>query len=130
MKHYLYAILCLVVFYACQNQVKNEGNSKGELTFIEQSHKLGLIKQGDAVGHSFKFSNTGSEALVIQDVVKGCGCTDVNYPTNPIFPGETGVVEVVFNSKGWHGKQVKKVTVISNAIEPRQELLLWAEVSE
>ena len=129
MKQYLFAMLMLVVLNACQNQVKNDGNSKGELTFIEQSHKLGLVKQGDAVMHSFQFSNTGSEALVIQDIVKGCGCTEVNYPSNPILPGETGVVEVVFNSKGWHGKQVKKVTVISNTIEPRQELLLWAEVS-
>jgi hypothetical protein len=38
-----------------------------------------------------------------------------SYPKEPIAPGETGVVEVEFNSKGKPGHQQKNVMIYSNA---------------
>ena len=78
---------------------------------------FGDIVQGEQVEHTFKFKNTGTEALVITNVQVTCGCTTPKgWARDPIAPGQTSEVTVAFNSMGKFGKQTKVVTVVSNAV--------------
>lgn len=89
----------------------------GPTTTIEFSETLfdwGTITQGEIVKHTFEFTNTGNEPLIIKDAKGSCGCTIPKWPKDPIPPGETGQMEVVFTSKGKIGAQNKRVTITAN----------------
>jgi len=95
---------------------------------LDSLHHFGTVKEGTPVEYSFKFKNTGSKPLVITDAHASCGCTVPEKPEQPIRPGETGVIKVVFNSKGRNGHQEKTITVNSNARPEFGALILTGEV--
>lgn len=87
------------------------------LTWDKSTHDFGNIVQGDVVEHTFKFTNTGTEPLIITNVQVSCGCTTPKgWPRDPVMPGGTGELTVAFNSTGKMGAQTKPVTIISNAV--------------
>jgi hypothetical protein len=87
------------------------------ITFEKKSHDFGDIMQGDKVEHTFYFTNTGNEPLIITNVQVTCGCTTPKgWPRDPIPPGGKGELTVSFNSAGKEGRQNKPVTIISNAV--------------
>lgn len=87
------------------------------MTWDKSTHDFGNIEQGDVVEHTFKFTNTGTEPLIITNVQVSCGCTTPKgWPRDPVMPGGTGELTVAFNSTGKMGAQTKPVTIISNAV--------------
>ncbi|GAB5539636.1 MAG: DUF1573 domain-containing protein [Salibacteraceae bacterium] len=84
------------------------------IEFTEEAFDFGEITQGEKVEHTFMFKNTGENDLVIVSAKGSCGCTIPKWPKEPIAPGATGEMFVVFNSDGKKGKQHKKVSVIAN----------------
>ncbi|WP_373523104.1 DUF1573 domain-containing protein [Aquiflexum sp.] len=98
------------------------------IEFQEKSIDFGDITQGDKVEHTFLFKNTGNSPLMIQNVAVTCGCTAPNWPKEPIAPGTTGELKVVFNSTGKMGKQNSVIRVYSNASEPIEKVSLISNV--
>lgn len=92
------------------------------MTFEQTDYDFGSVKEGEKVQHTYKFKNTGSEPLIISGAKGSCGCTVPKWPSEPIPPGGTGVIDVQFDSKGKPGKQTKRVTVNANTI-PAQTFL-------
>lgn len=90
------------------------GGGRAYITFEEDSYFFGEIEEGELVKHTFKFRNDGDGVLVINDATATCGCTRPDFPFVPILPGETGDINVVFNSTGKVGTQKKAVTIFSN----------------
>lgn len=72
------------------------------------------IIEGEIVTHVFTFTNMSDEPLVLINVKGSCGCTVPQWPREPIAPGETASLTVVFNSKGRDGMQSKRVTITAN----------------
>jgi hypothetical protein len=93
-----------------------------KMEFEETEWNFGEIMQGESVDYAFKFTNTGTEPLIISNAKGSCGCTVPVWPREPVAPGESGVVDVKFNSTGKKGKQSKKVTLTTNMI-PSQMIL-------
>jgi len=125
------AIIFSLLFVAMACQHKNghrQGVSKGIVEFKEKSFSFGELKHGDVVGHRFKFINSGIEPVMIMHVEKSCGCTDVIYSHQPVLPGDSGFVELVFDTKGWNGRQVKQVKVLTNDSIGTRELRIWADI--
>ena len=86
-----------------------------EMTFVKDRLDFGDIVQGDNVSNVFEFTNTGKSDLILTAVTAGCGCTVAkNWPKDPIAPGESGTIEVIFNSAGKDGQQVKQIKVSAN----------------
>lgn len=77
-------------------------------------YDFGTVTEGEIVSHTFSFTNTGSEPLIISDAKGSCGCTVPSKPTAPIAPGEDGEITVQFNSKNKKGARNQKVTITSN----------------
>lgn len=98
------------------------------IVFEEESFDFGTITQGEKVEHTFKFTNTGSNDLVIVSAKGSCGCTIPKWPKEPIKPGQTGDMYVIFNSDGKSGKQHKKVSVIANTEPATSEVALQGDV--
>lgn len=87
--------------------------SMADLKFEEETFDFGKIKWNVPVTHIFKFTNTGSEPLIISNVKAGCGCTTPDWTKQPIPPGKTGYVSATFNAAA-SGQFGKAVTVTSN----------------
>ena len=84
------------------------------MEFEKKQHDFGHIKQGEQVATVFYFVNTGNAPLVINDVVRSCGCTTPFWPKEPIAPGDTSKIDVKFNSRGKKGQFTKTITIKHN----------------
>lgn len=85
-----------------------------EITFENDMHDYGTLKQGADGGCEFKFTNTGKEPLIISNAVGSCGCTVPTWPKEPILKGQTAVINVHYDTKRV-GAFTKNVTITSNA---------------
>lgn len=118
MKKYLFVLAALFITLPsiAQEAAANKANG-AVITFEKKSHDFGDILQGDKVEETFKFTNTGTEPLIITNVQVTCGCTTPKgWPRDPIMPGGKGEITVAFNSAGKSGRQNKVVTIVSNAV--------------
>lgn len=91
--------------------------------FMEESHNFGEVPEGDKVAHVFKFKNTGSNPLRVNNVKPSCGCTTPDWSKEDIAPGAEGFVNVEFDSKGKRGVQKKSVTVTFENTDPKNKIL-------
>jgi len=84
--------------------------------WLDSTYKdLGKVKEGQQVEVSFRFKNTGTKNLVIDDVTASCGCTVPEKPQEPITPGQEGMIKAKFDSKGKPvGEARKEVYVTAN----------------
>ena len=57
-----------------------------------------------------------------------CGCTAPEWPREPIAPGKTAKIKVVFNSAGKMGMQNKVITVMSNAVNNPERVKIVTNV--
>ena len=82
---------------------------------IDSVYNFGKVTDGEKVEYNFRFLNSGKNPLIISSVSASCGCTVADKPEEPVMPGETGFIKVVFNSEGRVGSAHKDVTVMANA---------------
>ena len=85
---------------------------------MDSVYDFGTVEEGKLVEFSFKFKNTGSKPLVIQDAHPSCGCTVAEKPEQPIRPGETGVIKAVFDTKGKGGNHQEKTILVNSNARP------------
>lgn len=74
----------------------------------------GTIEKSSTGVRFFKFTNTGTDPLVISNAKGSCGCTVPSYPKEPIMPGEAGYIKVKYDTKRV-GAFTKYVTLTTNA---------------
>lgn len=99
-----------------------------EITFDSYEHDFGQVTAGEVVEHTFVFTNTGENELIISDAKGSCGCTVPYYPKEPIAAGETGEIKVKYDSKGKNGMQRKNVTITANTDPGKTVLNIQTEV--
>jgi len=93
-----------------------------EINFPTPSFDYGMIEAGEKVVHTYPFTNTGTVPLVLSNAKGSCGCTVPEWPKEPILPGESAEIVVMFNSVNKKGTQNKRVTITANT-EPAQTFL-------
>lgn len=119
MKKYLFLIVVFGFAFQAFGQTTPAAEKKDGpvITWDKKTHDFGDINQGDKVDHTFYFTNTGTEPLLITNVQVSCGCTTPKgWPRDPVPPGGKAELSISFNSTGKMGKQSKPVTIISNAV--------------
>jgi len=102
------------------------------ITFEEPMKDMGEIYYGDSLKFTFKFKNTGDKDLIIENVITTCSCTSRNYTEGIIKPGESGVIDVSFDSSKQEkiGRQNKVITIISNAKNNPERVILNFNILE
>ena len=105
---------------------------KTAIKFTTDLHEFGNVEVNSENKYSFTFKNSGNEPLKISNAKGSCGCTVPNWPKEPILPGESGKIDVVFRpSKGQAGsKQTKTVTVSANTSPENTILKITAFVNK
>lgn len=77
---------------------------------VQKSEKdFGIIPLHEKREHVFLLTNTGNRLLVVHDVITSCGCTKAEYAKEPVRPGETLELKVIYNAdeKGRFRKSLK-----------------------
>jgi len=146
MKKLFLIALCAAAFSACQNKGSENSTTTTDSVTTETpviaeadapkvqvekaTYEFGEITQGEKVSYTFKFKNVGKTPLIITNATATCGCTQPEYPAEPVKPGEDGEIKVTFDSTGKLGLQDKVVTITSNANPKFEELHLVGNVKE
>ena len=116
MKKFLSCIILVLVSTIVFAQTVSKQNGP-VITWDKITHDFVKITQGEVVEHTFYFTNTGNEPLIITDVKVSCGCTTPKgWPKDPVMPGGKGELTVAFNSTGKIGMQNKPITIVSNSV--------------
>jgi hypothetical protein len=100
------------------------------IKFTEESYNFGKIIQGEKVSHTFTFTNEGKSNLIVASAKASCGCTVAQPPKEPIPPGGTGKIDVVFDSNGKSGNVSKSISVVTNCEPNTVILVIGGEVIE
>jgi len=108
--------------------IQESKNGSPKLVFSKISYDFGKITEGEIVGTSFTFTNTGNSNLLILDASASCGCTVPKWSKEPVLPGGRGTLDVIFDSSGREGKQNKSISVRSNASDQDVVIFITAEV--
>lgn len=98
-----------------------------KIEFKETTIDYGTIDKGADGVRVFEFTNTGDAPLIISKVKSTCGCTVPKKPEAPIMPGETGEIEVKYDTKRVMPIR-KTITVLSNAETPTVALKIKGNV--
>lgn len=98
-----------------------------KIEFKTETIDYGTIEKGADGVRIFEFTNTGNAPLIISKASSTCGCTVPKKPEGPIMPGETGKIEVKYDTKR-NGPIRKTITVVSNAETPTVALKIKGEV--
>lgn len=120
-----YLIAFLLAGFFSLNVVAQDQTAKIE--FKTDTVDYGEISKGSDGVRIFEFTNTGNAPLVISKVSSSCGCTIPKKPEAPIAPGETGEIQVKYDTNRV-GPIRKAITVISNAETPTVILKIKGEV--
>ena len=139
MKKILIIACAVIAFSACNNTASKtdekveqgvavSAEDAAKMTFEKEIYDFATIQQGEKVHYDFKFKNTGKSPLIITNATATCGCTEPEFPKEPVKPGEEGLIKVTFNSDGKKGMQDKVITITSNANPQANELHLVGDV--
>lgn len=99
------------------------------LEFEAMEQDLGTVSEGQKVPIMYKFKNTGSAPLIIQNAQPSCGCTDPDWTRDPVPVGGTGFVKAAFDTKGKAGPNTKTITVTANTWPKQVTLKFKANVT-
>jgi len=110
MKHLFFTICLLIFGFTAKSQI---ATTKMKLAATE--HDFGTFKE-EAGRQTFDFilTNTGTEPLVIQNVVASCGCTTPDWTKQPIPAGANGKVTAIYDPKDRPGQFNKTLSVYTN----------------
>ena len=100
----------------------SQSPAPGMLTFEDTKHSFGFVKEGEIVKFEYKYKNTGQSPVIISETKVECTCTKVEYPKEPILPGQSGVIKVEFNTKNKFDRQDRTVKVFSTGKGSPQDL--------
>ena len=98
-----------------------------KLTWIDKKIKKPTVMENTEVSAYFKFKNEGDEPLLISDAYATCECTTAEFPKQPIMPGQTDSLFVVFDGTKL-GVFNKPVYVEHNGTDRREVIFLKGEV--
>lgn len=90
--------------------------SAQKITTQHEVVDCGQVVFNKPVTAEFVLKNDGLKPLAINNVLKNCGCTEVDYPKTSIAAGESFVIKAVYDAKQM-GTFTKQVCLYTNADE-------------
>ena len=117
MKRTLNSVIIIAIsflFFNATIELEKNDIKTAILNFETEVIDYGTVLQNSNGVRQFTFTNTGSAPLLITKIRTSCGCTVPSYSKAPILPGETGELEIKYDTSRL-GAFTKTVTVISNA---------------
>ena len=100
------------------------------MVFDSYEWDFGQIDEADGpVMHTFRFVNISNNPIQIDNVATSCGCTTVQYSTDPIHGGDEGEVTVVFDPSRTQGQVFREVEILTKDRHNYAHLSIFADVT-
>ena len=77
-------------------------------------YDFGKVMAGEKVKHTFYFTNSGREDLVLHNVQGTCSCTVLGDWTRQVKPGDYGQIPVAFNAPNYSYAATKVIQAVCN----------------
>jgi hypothetical protein len=97
-------------------------SAQAQLKFMDTKKNFGFVKKGEQVKLTYELFNAGNQPLLITDAKAECSCTKVTWPKEPIFPGKSNSIEILFDTSPTYDRQDRVVEVFSNDIKSPQKI--------
>ena len=115
---YVNRLTTLVFLVLCQWGLISSARAQvmvEDINFQTKTFDFGTVSFGKKpIPLVYRFTNNGDKALKISKVVPSCGCTDVQFPKNPIKPGEQGLITAIFDPTNLAGEVDKEIDIYGN----------------
>ena len=119
--------LFTILFIGLIGFAVNAQDKVAKIKFETETIDYGTIEKGADGVRVFKFTNVGDAPLIISKVKSSCGCTVPKKPEGAIMPGETGEIEVKYDTRRVMPIR-KTISVTSNAERPTIALKIKGNV--
>ena len=116
MKKLIYLLGIMFLMVGAAKAQDSKAAIGAEIEFEKVVHDYGDVPYNGNGECEFRFTNTGTEPLLVQKPKSSCGCTIPSWPNEPILPGESDVIKVTYRTNR-AGNINKTVTVTSNAVK-------------
>ncbi len=100
------------------------------LRFNNYEMNFGEVPVKTQIPYHFIFQNTGTIPLLIEGGWASCDCTDVYWPIEPIPPGETASIHIIFDSRNNVGEFFRTITFRANTLTKTHKLFIKGNVVE
>ena len=128
---YMVSVICGLVLLSqigCQEQAKMTGGAAPNIKFEELVYDFGEVGPSVKNEGQFKFTNTGNGLLEITKVARCCGVV-TRLDKMEYEPGQSGIIEVEWNSGPLESTMKKDIVVHSNdPNDPAINLTIKAKV--
>ncbi len=100
------------------------------MVFETYEWDFGTIEEADGpVSHTFRFANISNNPIQIDNIATSCGCTTVQYSTEPIHGGDYGELTVVFDPTRTQGRVFREVEIFTKDRRNYASLMISADVN-
>lgn len=118
----------ILSFAFCASWAQDEPSSA--MVFETYEWDFGPINEADGpVAHTFRFANISNNPIQIDNVATSCGCTTVQYSTEPIHGGDYGELTVVFDPARTDGRVFREVEIFTKDRRNYACLSIFADVT-
>lgn len=120
-------LFATALFFGAAVMAQTAKNADEIVKFKEETHNFGKIKQNVPVTYFFEIKNISDKPVVVENASASCGCTVPEKPDQPIPPGATAKLKVVYNA-ATPGPIKKDVYVKFAGIDEQKTVHITGEV--
>ncbi len=106
---YLKTLLCIATIAACFGAY-----AQPRLQVADAKKSFGFVTKGELVKLDYDITNSGNEPLIISGIEISCSCTTVDFPKQPLLPGQGAKITVKFDTAPTYDRQDRVVYINSN----------------
>lgn len=90
--------------------------------------RFGRLGSGEIATLRFRLSNATARSVAVLSYARSCGCTTLEFDSEPIAPGQARQMTLLLDSRGQHGWLLKTLDIaLAGAAQPLR-LFVEAEV--
>jgi len=103
-------------------------SAKGQVSWVDEGMvNLGSVSKGEVYPIAFTYRNHSVNPLVIDNIRTSCGCVAPEWSSEPVFEGESGLVQIEWRPMR-KGLKREKVKVYFKGLKQAQMLTIVAQV--
>ena len=87
--------------------IDNESAERG----VSDTLRLGRLHSGEVIAKTIRVKNESNEPVVFTRHHVSCGCISVQYDRKPIAKGQSGDINIKFDSRTMNGLQLKTLVL-------------------
>lgn len=90
------------------------GFCQAKVEVKDAKKNFGFVEKGELVRLDYEITNVGNQPLLLNKVEFTCSCTTAEFEKNPILPGKSTVVTLLFDTQPTYDRQDRTALLHSN----------------